>query len=92
MWLVVVILTAILWLLLDNILIAAILAVFAVYSYTLVRALYRVKQEETSPTSSVDKTEVVSLSTEDRNEEKNEVASEDVDTSYIDFVQDNYKK
>lgn len=91
MWLIVVVLTVILWLLLDNILIAAMLAVFVVYSYTLVRALYLVQKKEAGESELMESHHTV-VHHERRLIEKNEVHSEDVDTSYVDFMQDNYKK
>lgn len=80
MWLLTVVLTIILWLIIDNILIAAILAIFAVYSYTLVRALYLVKKENKL-------VEAVNPMIK-----KEEVNTEEVDTSYVDFMEENYKK
>lgn len=46
MWLIALIIALILWVILDNFLIAAILAVFGVYSFALVRALVSIKKEE----------------------------------------------
>lgn len=80
MWLLTVVLTIILWWIIDNILIAAILAIFAVYSYTLVRALYLVKKEDKR---------VEAASPEIK---KDEVNTDEVDTSYIDFMEDHYKR
>lgn len=107
MWLIALVLTVLLWLMMDNILIAAILAIFAVYSYALVRALYWVKkdegqnitpaqhEEEFSATthSAITQVETYAIKNNDLSlEEENEVLTEDVDTSYIDFMEDNYKK
>lgn len=80
MWLLTVVLTIILWLIIDNILIAAILAIFAVYSYTLVRALYLVKKENKL------------VEAANPMIKKEEVNTEEVDTSYVDFMEENYKK
>ncbi len=96
MWLLTVILTIILWWLIDNILIAAILAIFAVYSYTLVRALYLVKQadriaEAVHPNKATETVHAEHI-TEVVNTTKKEVNTEEVDTSYIDFMEDNYKR
>lgn len=44
MWLIALIVALILWLILDNILIAGILAVFGVYLFSVVRALWMVKK------------------------------------------------
>lgn len=96
MWLLTVILTIMLWLIIDNILIAAILAIFAVYSYTLVRALYLVKQaDREAEVAHQDKaTEIVPAESiiEVVSVRKKEVDTEEVDTSYIDFMEDNYKR
>lgn len=46
MWLITLILTFILWLFLNNILIAAIVALFVTHAYTVVRTLYRLNKQE----------------------------------------------
>ncbi|NOL50230.1 hypothetical protein [Pelistega europaea] len=46
MWLIALVIALVLWAILDNFLIAVILAVFGVYSFALVRALMILKKEE----------------------------------------------
>lgn len=46
MWLIALIMTLVLWMVLDNFLIAAIVAIFGVYSFALVRALVLVKRNK----------------------------------------------
>ncbi|OFS86160.1 hypothetical protein HMPREF3144_04725 [Oligella sp. HMSC05A10] len=102
MWVIAIILTVILWLLLDNILIAAILAIFVVYMYSLLRALYSAKKgqmiegsliesQQTQLTHEQPQTIVANAEGRQPYSQGNQVdsssESEQVDSSYIDYVE-----
>ncbi len=60
MWLLVLVLTIILWLILDNVLIAAMLAIFALFLFTTTRALWLTRKQAKEQTLEVNKVGEVS--------------------------------